>query len=79
MGCYTDAGGVIEDVIDGKNGNIIAMNNQELFKVTIKNILNDPAFFNNYSNMFKDEIRNFEEQAIELETYYKQILKKRDV
>ena len=71
----TNAGGVIEDIVDGENGNIIDMNSQESFKSAITKLLHNPEFFKQYENPHKSLIRNFKEQADELSLFYKRVLK----
>jgi glycosyltransferase involved in cell wall biosynthesis len=73
----TDAGGVIEDIIDGENGNIVSMQDQEKFKNYIISILKNPLFFENYQNRYKNDIRSFKKQSLELKTYYERVLKDR--
>jgi len=72
----TDAGGVVEDIVEGENGNIVDMDDKEKFKSLIIKFLKAPSFFAHYQNPHKSAIRNFEEQAEELAKYYEIVLSK---
>lgn len=70
----TDAGGVIEDIMENENGNIIDMEDLKSYKEKIESCIKKPQFFNEYINPYKDEIRSYDEQADELLEYYDNLL-----
>jgi O-antigen biosynthesis protein len=60
----TDAGGVVEEVVDGVNGTIIPMDGDpEKLRDAIAALLAEPARLRAYSNPLKDRIATFESQA----------------
>ena len=73
----TDSGGVVEDIIEGVNGNIVSMFDSEALKDKIEVSINNPKFFKTYSNPHKNEIRAYTEQASELMEYYNSVLEKK--
>lgn len=73
----TDAGGVIEDIIEEENGNIISMDDAEKFKERIEYCLENKSFFNNYKNPYKETIRSYNEQTNELLHFYDEIINKK--
>lgn len=71
----TDAGGTVEDIIDGTNGTIIPLTDDEHYlKAAILSILEDQERFLNHTNPFKSSITLFEKQALELQNIYKYII-----
>ena len=70
----TDAGGVVEDIVEGENGNVIALTDANAYKEKIETCLNNLDFFHDYTNPHKDQIRSYDEQTYELVKYYNTIL-----
>lgn len=70
----TDSGGVVEDIIEGENGNIVSMFDAQSLQKKIENSINNPDFFKTYTNPYKERIRSYKEQADELMSYYHKIL-----
>lgn len=70
----TDAGGVVEDIVDGENGNIVPFDDDgtELGAV-LTSILEDPAWLSGYVNPYKDRIRTIAKQADELRMYLQRV------
>ena len=63
----TDAGGAVEDIVEGENGNIIALEDDgSALAASIGRLLENPAQLDGYRNPHAKEIRVFEEQADEL-------------
>lgn len=70
----TDAGGVTEEIIEGENGNIVAMNDNQMFQDKIVHFIEHFSSFKHYSNPHKKNIRSYDTQADELIEYYNTIL-----
>ncbi len=70
----TDAGGVVEDIVEAANGNIIEMHDKSKFKKCILDAIKNPQLYVNYKNPHKDKITSYVEQGRELLTYYKRVL-----
>ena len=70
----TDSGGVVEEIKEGENGNIVAMNDSQMFQDKIIHFIENFDSFKEYSNPYKDNIRAYDEQAYELITYYTDVL-----
>ena len=64
----TDCGGPIEDLINGENGEIVAMDDIDAFRTTIVRLLHNPACLANYQNPYPENLRYFSQQAAELNT-----------
>jgi glycosyltransferase involved in cell wall biosynthesis len=73
----TDAGGVVEDISEGVNGNIVAMQDHHTFKERITERIRTFSPDTHYTNPEKEKIRDYETQTDELAEYYYSILKKR--
>jgi len=71
----TDSGGVVEDIVEDVNGNIVEIKDSENYKSKIIEILNKKEFISKYENPKKSDIRNYKQQADELMTYYSDVLK----
>jgi len=70
----TDAGGVVEDIREGENGNVVQMNDSQSFKENISYYIQNFQTFKNYNNPHKNDIRSYATQADELTQYYNTIL-----
>jgi len=64
----TDCGGPIEDLINGENGEIVAMDDIDAFRTAIVRLLHNPACLANYQNPYPENLRYFSQQAAELNT-----------
>jgi len=63
----TDAGGVIEDIVDGENGDIIPLEDDgERLKEAVRRLLDNPTRLDGYRNPHAGLVRLFQEQADEL-------------
>jgi glycosyltransferase involved in cell wall biosynthesis len=63
----TDSGGTIEDIVDGKNGNIIPLDgSHSTLRASIAALLADPQKVIGHINEYKARIRSFDDQAEEL-------------
>lgn len=62
----TDAGGSVEEVVDGENGTIIPIHDQAALRDAIRLVLQDPGRLANYRNPYRDWIVTFDEQAAQL-------------
>jgi glycosyltransferase involved in cell wall biosynthesis len=63
----TDSGGAVEDVVDGKNGTIIPITDDEgPLRAAIMQVLADPKRLDGYANPHKSRIASFDTQADEL-------------
>jgi O-antigen biosynthesis protein len=63
----TDAGGAVEDIVDGINGDIVPLEDDGAeFKKALKRLLDHPERLDGYVNSRVDMIRVFDEQAEEL-------------
>jgi O-antigen biosynthesis protein len=63
----TDAGGVIEDIVDGENGDVIPLEDDGTqLAAAIGRLLADPLMLDGYRNPYASKIRLFDDQAREL-------------
>ncbi|AWH48207.1 glycosyl transferase [Stenotrophomonas sp. SAU14A_NAIMI4_5] len=63
----TDAGGAVEDIIDGANGDIVPLiNGFEPFREALRRLLDNPEQLDGYHNPHPELIRVFSDQADEL-------------
>lgn len=63
----TDAGGAVEDIIDGANGDIVPLiNGLEPFRDALRRLLDNPEQLDGYRNPHPELIRVFSDQADEL-------------
>ncbi|MDQ7084915.1 MAG: glycosyltransferase [Sulfurovum sp.] len=69
----TDAGGVVEDIVEGENGNILAIGDNEGYKNIIEDAIKNNAKFNKYENPHKNNIRAYDAQVEELLGYYDEV------
>lgn len=66
----TDAGGVVEDIVAGKNGDVIPLEDDgTALQASIERLLADPSRLDGYRNAHADLICLFEDQSTELRTY----------
>ncbi len=66
----TDAGGVVEDIVDGENGDIIPLlDDGTILKAAVERALDRSATLMNHHNPFKTEIVDHEQQAEELHQF----------
>ena len=73
----TDTGGVVEDIFDKQNGDIIPLDDDgSHLKSRIANFLDAPEKLDNYKNPHLDSIRLFDTQAEELCDYVNLVLAK---
>jgi len=70
----TDAGGVIEDIKEDENGNIVPIGDNTQFKTHVEHLIRNSSKLHNYSNQHKDAIRNYDAQVDELLNYYDKVL-----
>jgi len=70
----TDCGGPVEDVVDGVNGQLVAMGDIDGLRDAIRDLLQQPERLGDYRNPRKDDIRGFREQAGELAGYLQQVV-----
>lgn len=70
----TDAGGVVEDIVDGENGDVISLEDDgtELAEA-IARFLDDPSRLEGYRNPYASQIRLFNRQADELFDLFSQV------
>lgn len=62
----TDAGGAVEDIVPGENGDVIALQDDPAeLAAAISALLDHPRRLDGYRNPYKDRIRIFDEQADE--------------
>lgn len=65
----TDAGGAVEDIVPGENGDVVPLDDDGAgFMAALKRLLDKPGRLDGYRNRHVDMIRVFEEQAAELTT-----------
>ncbi len=69
----TDAGGVTEEIVEGENGNIVAMHDKLMFQQHIERYIENYDTLKQYQNPHKHKIRTFDEQTAELLDYYHEI------
>lgn len=63
----SDAGGVVEDIVDGENGNIIPISNDASYlHAAMKKVVANRQTLRDYSNPYKARITGFDDQAKEL-------------
>lgn len=63
----TDAGGAVEDIVPGRNGDVVPLEDDGArFKAALKSLLDNPRRLDGYRNEHVDMIRVFDEQAAEL-------------
>ncbi|WP_271899489.1 glycosyltransferase [Candidatus Phyllobacterium onerii] len=73
----TDAGGAVEDLVPGENGDIIPISNDSVYlRKSMEKIVENGDFLKDYSNPYKDRIRTFDGQADELLAYLKSLIKR---
>ncbi len=70
----TDCGGPVEDIVDGVNGQLVAMGDLDGLRNAIRGLLQQPERLCNYQNPHKDDIRGFREQASELAGLLRQVV-----
>lgn len=76
----TDAGGVIEDIVDGENGDIIPLDDDgTALQTAIKRLLDAPERLDGYHNPHADLVRFFDEQANELTDYLMEVVERQPV
>ncbi|WP_181872360.1 glycosyltransferase [Phyllobacterium bourgognense] len=72
----TDAGGAVEDVVPGENGDVIPISNDSAYlRKAMEKVIENGNSLKNYSNPYKDRIRTFDEQADELLLYLMSLVK----
>lgn len=70
----TDAGGVIEDIVPGENGDVISLRDDGTeLKEAIEKLLSNPGRLDNYRNPHADMICLFEDQSLQLRDYLKAV------
>ncbi|SFV59605.1 Possible glycosyltransferase [hydrothermal vent metagenome] len=69
----TDAGGVVEDIREGENGNILSIGDDEGYKQAIEKSIKEFSTQENYTNPYKNEIRAYDAQVEELLGYYDEL------
>ncbi|MFL5318046.1 MAG: glycosyltransferase [Myxococcaceae bacterium] len=62
----TDSGGVVEDVVRGSNGDIVAIGDTVAFRRAITALLENPQRLAGYRNPARELVRGFDEQTREL-------------
>jgi glycosyltransferase involved in cell wall biosynthesis len=63
----TDSGGAVEDVVDGENGTIIPITDDEgPLRAAVMQVLANPKRLDGYANRHKGRIATFDTQADEL-------------
>ncbi|MFM0043751.1 glycosyltransferase [Paraburkholderia sediminicola] len=63
----TDAGGAVEDVVNGENGDVIPLfDDGSALRAAIQKLLGDPSVLDGYENPYRSKIRTFDDQATEL-------------
>lgn len=76
----TDAGGVIEDIVDGENGDIIPLEDDgTALQAVIKRLLDAPGRLDGYRNPHASLVRLFDEQAAELTDYLLEVIERQPV
>lgn len=72
----TDAGGVVEDLVDGENATIIPLDGDYIaLRKAIEKAIEKPDW-NLYKNPYSSKIRGYEEQTSELYGYYRDLIEK---
>lgn len=62
----TAAGGVVEDVVEGVNGNVLEIGDTQGFRAAIRALLQEPGRLTGYENPARERVRSYDEQAREL-------------
>lgn len=71
----TDAGGAVEDIIDGENGDVLPLiNGYEPFREALRRLLDNPSRLEGYRNPHPELIRIFSDQANELLEYMGEVM-----
>ena len=71
----TDAGGPVDDIVEGVNGNIIPLSGDaQYLRQAVIAILDDAERFRRHHNPFKDKLTLFGDQALELQGIYAEII-----
>lgn len=71
----TDAGGVVEDIVAGENGDIIALDDDGTeLAAAISRLLAEPHRLDGFRNPYADRIRLFDEQALELNALFAEVV-----
>lgn len=71
----TDAGGAVEDIVPGENGDVVPLlNGTALFKASIEQLLEEPGRLDGYRNPHAELIRVFDDQAGELLQYLETVI-----
>lgn len=71
----TDAGGTVEDIVDGVNGTIIPLSaDAQYLAKALADILDDPQRYLQHRNSFKTGITLCSDQATELQRIYQDVL-----
>jgi glycosyltransferase involved in cell wall biosynthesis len=66
----TDAGGAVEEMVEGENGNIIPLGEDARpLQNAVKALLRDRSKLSNFKNPHKHMIRTYDEQAEELHRF----------
>ncbi len=72
----SDAGGVVEDIVPGENGQIFPLGSTNALSKAIRWVLDNPDRIKNHANKHKDKIRTFRQQADELYLIIKDTVRK---
>ena len=72
----TDAGGVVEDIKEGQNGNILAIGDDEGYASAIEKRIENFSIQTQYQNPYKKDIRAYDAQVKELLGYYDEVWSK---
>ncbi|UUS16126.1 glycosyltransferase [Stenotrophomonas sp. CD2] len=76
----TDAGGVVEDIVDGENGDIVPLDDDgSALQAAIKRLLDAPGQLDGYRNPHAAMVRLFDEQATELTDYMLEVIERQPV
>ncbi|MGN6478596.1 glycosyltransferase [Luteibacter sp.] len=76
----TDAGGAVEDIVPGENGDIVPLEDDGArFKEALRRLLENPERLDGYRNRHVDMIRVFDEQAAELTGLLQDVAKRHPV
>ncbi|MBM7115646.1 glycosyltransferase [Archangium primigenium] len=62
----TEAGGVVEDIVEGVNGNVVPIGDTEGFRAALRALLRAPERLSGYRNPHREQVRDFDTQATEL-------------
>jgi len=70
----TDAGGVVEDIVDGENGNVIPLlDNGTALKTAIERALDSTETIIQHTNPYKSKIVDLDQQATELRKFLEMV------